>query len=537
MKITTTDAREQIKNILTLLESEEKVTRVNPFDEGFDTAREGGTKTLCPYRKDTAEFKAWMEGFEKGIEEVNDKKEISEGWISEGTDDKLKNITQRFKYEVKKFIEDGELNDLLYDELYDYYSNNGEMPYGVMKARTGDPYQWVMYRFYNDLKDMGMVEKSMQEDVTPQPKFGILTEESEEILRSILEKLGFEEGLDFFFDDELIVIGRDTARVVINALKSDASFNYIPYIRNIDGEEVSISFEEIEDKDNKNNVDKPNETKTEQVNEDVNVTITGRNGDEVISDIRRLCGIQTIPTCSIQQTPPTFTNEFVKILNVFGKFDTAYDDSADEYCHDKEINVKEDSHEDSRQLANSPNEKTMGVKAVIDPPADDLNKPKKMNHQGGLTGGDNPMTESNAMVDEVAAPGQEEWILANKQKFIDQYGKEKGLKILYATAWKRSKNPKNEDASAKMNPDMPPMEKDDVESMKRLAGVNDTPKYRSTEQVRLDNYGVKGSDRANAAYPVHVKINDDSFFVSTEELDILLNNPKLKVEIIGKQTF
>lgn len=30
-----------------------------------------------------------------------------------------------------------------YEDLYRYYSSNGEMPYGVAKARTGDPYQWI----------------------------------------------------------------------------------------------------------------------------------------------------------------------------------------------------------------------------------------------------------------------------------------------------------------------------------------------------------------------------------------------------------
>lgn len=43
-------------------------------------------------------------------------------------------------------------------------------------------------------------------------------------------------------------------------------------------------------------------------------------------------------------------------------------------------------------------------------------------------------------LDEVAPPGQEDWIKKNKGRFIDQYGKEKGERILYATAWKRSKS-------------------------------------------------------------------------------------------------
>lgn len=40
-------------------------------------------------------------------------------------------------------------------------------------------------------------------------------------------------------------------------------------------------------------------------------------------------------------------------------------------------------------------------------------------------------------VDEVTAPGQEDWVKSNKQRFIKQYGHDKGLEVLYATAWKR----------------------------------------------------------------------------------------------------
>lgn len=47
--------------------------------------------------------------------------------------------------------------------------------------------------------------------------------------------------------------------------------------------------------------------------------------------------------------------------------------------------------------------------------------------------------EEGEKLDEVSAPGQEEWIKKNKKRFIDQYGKKKGMEVLYATAWKRSK--------------------------------------------------------------------------------------------------
>ena len=46
--------------------------------------------------------------------------------------------------EVKSAIETGnDLSDALYTRLFDHYINNGEMPYGVAKARTGDPVSWI----------------------------------------------------------------------------------------------------------------------------------------------------------------------------------------------------------------------------------------------------------------------------------------------------------------------------------------------------------------------------------------------------------
>jgi hypothetical protein len=33
-----------------------------------------------------------------------------------------------------------------FQALFDYYLNNGEMPYGVAKARTGDPDLWIHQR-------------------------------------------------------------------------------------------------------------------------------------------------------------------------------------------------------------------------------------------------------------------------------------------------------------------------------------------------------------------------------------------------------
>lgn len=46
------------------------------------------------------------------------------------------------------------------------------------------------------------------------------------------------------------------------------------------------------------------------------------------------------------------------------------------------------------------------------------------------------------VMNEVAPPGMENWVMDRKKAFIDQYGKKKGLSVLYAKAWKQFYNNK-----------------------------------------------------------------------------------------------
>jgi hypothetical protein len=55
-------------------------------------------------------------------------------------------------------VQNGDMSEPLYDALYDYYQD--DMPYGVKKARTGDPFEWVGQRFYNDLQGFDMVDEA-----------------------------------------------------------------------------------------------------------------------------------------------------------------------------------------------------------------------------------------------------------------------------------------------------------------------------------------------------------------------------------------
>ena len=74
---------------------------------------------------------------------------VQESVLTDSTGHTMDHILKRFTKEVADFEAGGDLDDDLYDALYDYYFD--DMPYGVKKARTGDPYEWVSERFHADL--------------------------------------------------------------------------------------------------------------------------------------------------------------------------------------------------------------------------------------------------------------------------------------------------------------------------------------------------------------------------------------------------
>ena len=65
------------------------------------------------------------------------------------TESTIDAICHRYGRECKDFMTTGDMADDLYHALYDYYFD--DMPYGVKKARDGDPYEWVADRFYDDM--------------------------------------------------------------------------------------------------------------------------------------------------------------------------------------------------------------------------------------------------------------------------------------------------------------------------------------------------------------------------------------------------
>jgi hypothetical protein len=72
----------------------------------------------------------------------------------------MEELLKKYRRDVERFRSSGELNDRLYSALYDYFVNGDEMPYGVAKARTGDPMQWISDRLAQHL---GMNEGDLDE--------------------------------------------------------------------------------------------------------------------------------------------------------------------------------------------------------------------------------------------------------------------------------------------------------------------------------------------------------------------------------------
>lgn len=88
-------------------------------------------------------------------------KHVTESRLME-SEDTFDHILHHYSAEVKKFKKGHELDDRLYDALYDYYSE--DMPYGIKKARDGDPYTWVSDKFDEDLGLDNMPDMNVELD-------------------------------------------------------------------------------------------------------------------------------------------------------------------------------------------------------------------------------------------------------------------------------------------------------------------------------------------------------------------------------------
>jgi hypothetical protein len=94
----------------------------------------------------------------------SDLEPMNESRLMDSAGETIEHVLNRFKHEVKQFEQTGELDQDLYEALFDYYSDAGEIPYGVAKARTGDPYEWVADNLQSHLSGGGIVGGNPDED-------------------------------------------------------------------------------------------------------------------------------------------------------------------------------------------------------------------------------------------------------------------------------------------------------------------------------------------------------------------------------------
>ena len=131
------------------------------------------------------------------------KESVSEN-IDEAIMETLDAILSRFSKDVKAFRKGDDLSDDLYNALFDYYSDSGEMPYGTAKARTGDPYEWITQRLDRELGetqnkkvdeiDMNLI-KGLQGAMSKMPR-------DSESDRNIHKKYGSRSDRDTTGDDD-----------------------------------------------------------------------------------------------------------------------------------------------------------------------------------------------------------------------------------------------------------------------------------------------------------------------------------------------
>jgi hypothetical protein len=110
----------------------------------LDMDKDGNKKE--PLKKAVADKKKNPFGNKK---EVKESKQLNES--------SLQAIVRKFGKEVREFAQGGDMDNDLFEALYDYYFD--DMPYGVKKARDGDPYEWVADHFDQALQQ-GDIEVS-----------------------------------------------------------------------------------------------------------------------------------------------------------------------------------------------------------------------------------------------------------------------------------------------------------------------------------------------------------------------------------------
>jgi hypothetical protein len=106
----------------------------------------------------TSDVSAWVKDVERSLGHV------AESEVAEGLN-QLDSILDQYAADWAKFKAGGDIDENVdfYYALYDYWAQSGEMPYGVMKGRTGDPVEWITQQM-DDEAGAGQVTEADWDD-------------------------------------------------------------------------------------------------------------------------------------------------------------------------------------------------------------------------------------------------------------------------------------------------------------------------------------------------------------------------------------
>jgi hypothetical protein len=130
----------------------------------------GSGKKILHKAKSKAEaskFKKNYKGYPQSDIKISPS-DVSESRRLKESVDALEHIMSKFKFETKQFIEEDDLDHDLYEALFDFYQDAGDIPYGIAKGRTGDPFEWVSEKFHEELTNRGLIEDMLEPALTPQ---------------------------------------------------------------------------------------------------------------------------------------------------------------------------------------------------------------------------------------------------------------------------------------------------------------------------------------------------------------------------------
>jgi len=135
---------------------------------------------------------------EVSAREPEDMKEDSE--LSYEQDLLKKGVGDQMYNEIEAGMQDSNFNltanEPLYHALYDYYTDNGEMPYDVAKARTGTPDEWIMNKMQElfgstDQEQQGPEDSNMDKELAEMMRLAGMQAETK------MSEADMEEGNEF----------------------------------------------------------------------------------------------------------------------------------------------------------------------------------------------------------------------------------------------------------------------------------------------------------------------------------------------------